>query len=71
MRLMGALGGLDDQELRGTFNGGLGMILVVAPDAADATIEHLTGDGIKAAVVGDVVTADSLAGARYAEGSLR
>jgi phosphoribosylformylglycinamidine cyclo-ligase len=71
MRLMGALGGLDDQELRGTFNGGLGMILVVAPDAADAVIEHLTADGIKAAVVGDVVTADSLGGARYAEGSLR
>jgi phosphoribosylformylglycinamidine cyclo-ligase len=71
MRLMGALGGLDDQELRGTFNGGLGMILVVAPDAADAAIEHLSADGIKAAVVGDVVTADSLGGARYAEGSLR
>ena len=29
MRLFGALGGLDDVELRATFNGGLGMIAVV------------------------------------------
>ena len=29
MRLLGALGGLDDAELRATFNGGLGMVVVV------------------------------------------
>ena len=28
MRLFGALGGLDDEELRATFNGGLGMVAV-------------------------------------------
>ena len=33
MRLFGALGGLDDEELRATFNGGLGMVVVV-PRAA-------------------------------------
>jgi phosphoribosylformylglycinamidine cyclo-ligase len=71
MRLMAALGGLDDEELRGTFNGGLGMIVVVSPGAAGATLERLTQDGITAAVVGEVVTADSLGGARYAEGALR
>ena len=71
MRLMAALGGMDEEELRGTFNGGLGMIVVVSPDAADATIDRLTADGITAAVVGEVVTADSLGGARYAEGPLR
>jgi len=68
---MAALGGLDDEELRGTFNGGLGMIVIVSPGAADATIDNLTADGITAAVVGEVVTADSLVGARYAEGALR
>jgi len=62
---------MDDEELRGTFNGGLGMIVVVSPEAADATIERLTADGITAAVVGEVVTTDSLGGARYAEGALR
>ena len=71
MRLMAALGGMDDEELRGTFNGGLGMIVVVSPEAADATIERLTADGITAAVVGEVVTAGSLGGARYVEGALR
>jgi phosphoribosylformylglycinamidine cyclo-ligase len=71
MRLMAALGGMDEEELRGTFNGGLGMIAVVSRDAADATIDRLTADGITAAVVGEVVTTDSLGGARYAEGALR
>jgi phosphoribosylformylglycinamidine cyclo-ligase len=71
MRLMAALGGMDEEELRGTFNGGLGMILVVSPNAAGATIDRLTADGITAAVVGEVVTTDSLGGARYAEGALR
>ena len=71
MRLMAALGGMDDEELRGTFNGGLGMIVVVSPEAADATIERLTADGITAAAVGEVVTTESLGGARYAEGALR
>jgi phosphoribosylaminoimidazole (AIR) synthetase len=33
MRLFGALGGLDDDELRATFNGGLGMALVLPPGA--------------------------------------
>jgi phosphoribosylaminoimidazole (AIR) synthetase len=67
MRLMGALGGLADDELRGTFNGGLGMIVVVSPGAAPATIERLAVDGIRAAVVGSVVPVAELDGARYAE----
>jgi phosphoribosylformylglycinamidine cyclo-ligase len=70
MRLMSALGGLDDEELRSTFNGGLGMVVVVSAEAADATIDRLAADGIRSAVVGEVVTADSLGGARYAEGPL-
>ena len=41
MRLLGALGGMEDDELRATFNGGLGMIVVVAPDAVGSTIATL------------------------------
>ena len=36
MRLLGAIGGLEDDELRATFNGGLGMVVVVPAAAADA-----------------------------------
>jgi len=70
MRLMGALGGLADEELRGTFNGGLGMVVVLPPAAAQATIDCLAADGIQAAVVGLVVPVDELDGLRYAEGPI-
>ncbi len=70
MRLFGALGGLDDNELRSTFNGGLGMIAIVAqPDVAAATAAFAR-QGVDACMVGEVVAAASLHGARYAEGAL-
>jgi phosphoribosylformylglycinamidine cyclo-ligase len=70
MRLVGALGGLGDDEIRATFNGGLGMVVVVAPSAIDATVTALRDAGIEAAVVGEVVATDRLGGARYAEGAI-
>jgi phosphoribosylformylglycinamidine cyclo-ligase len=73
MRLMGALGGLEDDELRATFNGGLGMIVVTPPDAAtvSALLASFARDGIEAAIVGEVVASGDTGGARYAEGPLR
>ncbi|MBA2721100.1 MAG: phosphoribosylformylglycinamidine cyclo-ligase [Chloroflexi bacterium] len=68
VRLVGALGGLDDAELRATFNGGLGMIAVVPPAAVAAALAALAGQGIAATVVGEVVPADG--GLRYVEGPL-
>ncbi|MEA2675581.1 MAG: phosphoribosylformylglycinamidine cyclo-ligase [Chloroflexota bacterium] len=65
MALLGALGGLEDGELRATFNGGLGMVVVVAPEAV-AALEVALPDAI---LVGEVVAASEL-GARYAEGRL-
>jgi phosphoribosylformylglycinamidine cyclo-ligase len=70
MRLFGALGGLDELELRSTFNGGLGMIAVVAPEAATLTIDTLAAHGVAAVVVGEVVEADAIGGARYQEAAL-
>jgi phosphoribosylformylglycinamidine cyclo-ligase len=70
MRLFGALGGLDDQELRATFNGGIGMVLVVPPTAIPAAIGALGEHGIEAIVVGEVIEADSTDGVRYIEGGL-
>ena len=66
MALLGALGGIEDAELRATFNGGIGMVIVVAPEAVAALREALPD----AILVGEVVAAAELGG-RYAEGRLR
>jgi phosphoribosylformylglycinamidine cyclo-ligase len=65
MGLVGALGGIEDAEIRATFNGGLGMVVVVPPEALPAAIAALPG----AMLAGEVVDAAEL-GARYAEGRL-
>ncbi len=62
MRLFGALGGLDDVELRATFNGGIGMALVVAPEAVETATAALP----TAIPIGIVAPAASLGG-RYVE----
>jgi len=66
LELMAALAGMDGPELRATFNGGLGMVLVTDPVAAPAILEALPD----AIVVGEVDEAAVLGG-RYVEGSLR
>jgi len=70
MRLIGELGAITDPELRATFNGGLGMIVVVPPDAVAPAIASLAHDGLAAWLVGEVAPVDELGG-RYAEGALR
>jgi phosphoribosylformylglycinamidine cyclo-ligase len=69
-RLFGALGGLDDAELRATFNGGLGMVLVVPPAAISPALRTLEAHEVPAVVVGVVVEVEALDGARYVEGRL-
>jgi phosphoribosylformylglycinamidine cyclo-ligase len=66
LTLIGALGGLQGFELRATFNGGLGMIVVVAPSAEPALRKALP----EAVLAGEVIAATEL-GARYAEGALQ
>lgn len=70
MRLIGALGGMDDVELRATFNGGLGMVAIVPAEAVPLAIAALAEHGVEALPVGDVVEAATVAGARYVEGPL-
>ena len=70
MRLFGALGGIEDDELRATFNGGLGMVVFVARDAVAATIDELARDGIAAWPVGEVTTVGGHDRERYVEGPL-
>jgi phosphoribosylformylglycinamidine cyclo-ligase len=70
MQLIGALGGLGDDEVRATFNGGVGMVVVVPPAAIHATLTAIRAEGIAADVVGEVVVTDRQGGARYAEGAI-
>jgi phosphoribosylformylglycinamidine cyclo-ligase len=70
MRLFGALGGIEEDELRATFNGGLGMVVIVAREAVATTLGTLANDGVEAAVVGEVAALDEL-GRRYVEEPLR
>ena len=69
MGLFGALGGLQDDELRATFNGGLGMVAAIEPAAVPSAIAALARAGIESLVVGEVVTAGELDGRRYVEAS--
>lgn len=66
MWLFAALGGLEEAEVRATFNGGVGMVVVVAPEAA-ASMPAAFPDAV---LVGEVAPVDRL-GARYVEGLLR
>jgi phosphoribosylformylglycinamidine cyclo-ligase len=68
VRLIGALAGLDDAELRATFNAGIGMTVVVAPAAVPVTLAAFADQGIGARVIGEVAPADG--GPRYVEGPL-
>ena len=70
MRLVAALGGLADDEIRATFNGGVGMVVVVAPAAIDAALTAIRAEGVAADVVGAVVPVERLCGARYGEGAI-
>jgi phosphoribosylformylglycinamidine cyclo-ligase len=70
MQLFGALGGLDEEELRATFNGGLGMIAIVPPADIAAATEAFAEQGMAASVVGEVVEAANTDGRRYVEGAL-
>ncbi len=67
MRVLGALGGIADAELRATFNAGLGMVMVVPAEAATVAVGLATARGIPAWVVGEVVEAAGIGGRRYVE----
>jgi phosphoribosylformylglycinamidine cyclo-ligase len=69
MRLIARAAGIDDLELRATFNGGLGMIAVVAGDAVGQAIASLATSGIPAWLVGEVAPIEMLGG-RYTEGAI-
>jgi phosphoribosylformylglycinamidine cyclo-ligase len=52
------LGGIDAAEMATTFNLGIGMVLVVAPDAVDGIVADARAGGLDAATIGTVQDAD-------------
>jgi phosphoribosylformylglycinamidine cyclo-ligase len=70
MRYLGSVGAIGDAELRATFNGGLGMTLVVPAEAAVRTVALAEARGVPAWIVGLVVEAASIGGRRYVEEGL-
>jgi phosphoribosylformylglycinamidine cyclo-ligase len=67
MARMASLAGLDGPEMRATFNGGIGMALVVEPRAASAAIELLAQRGQEAWIIGEVVPVEVTGPSRYRE----
>jgi phosphoribosylformylglycinamidine cyclo-ligase len=65
MRVIAALGGLEDEEVRATFNGGIGMVVIVEPGVAAALEAALP----EAVLMGEVVPVGE-AGRRYVEAPL-
>jgi phosphoribosylformylglycinamidine cyclo-ligase len=53
--LIQAKGRIDDVEMEATFNMGVGMFAVVSSDDADRAMAYLTGRGIEAWQVGEVI----------------
>jgi len=53
-----AAGQVDEHDMFATFNMGVGMVLVVAADAADRVLDSLRASGTQAFVIGDVVAGD-------------
>jgi phosphoribosylformylglycinamidine cyclo-ligase len=56
--LVGSLGAVAQDELERTFNMGVGMVALVAPDAADAAVTLLAARGAAAWIAGEVVPGD-------------
>jgi phosphoribosylformylglycinamidine cyclo-ligase len=71
--VIGALGSVAGAELRATFNGGLGMLMVVPAGTGivAAVLAAVDEAGTPGTVVGEVDDLTSLDGARYAEAPLR
>jgi phosphoribosylformylglycinamidine cyclo-ligase len=66
MRLIAALARIADEEVRATFNGGIGMACVVDPAALAPALAWLDAAGVTAWPIGRVEVASG--GRRYREG---
>jgi phosphoribosylformylglycinamidine cyclo-ligase len=63
-RFIERVGEIAQSDLEATFNMGVGMVAVVAPDSADEALRLLAGRGLRCWVCGSVVPANSRGGPR-------
>ncbi len=61
--LLARLGNVPKQEMRRTFNMGIGYILVAGPDNSDKILEYLSGNGYDCYIIGKLLAATE--GVRY------
>lgn len=64
---VGRAAGMNGEEMRATFNCGIGFAVIVDRDAAAAVIGHLEGQDVDAWQIGEVRPVDELGGSRYVE----
>lgn len=50
-------GNISDTEMRRTFNDGIGFVLIVAPEQADAIAASLLSQGLEARIIGEIASA--------------
>jgi phosphoribosylformylglycinamidine cyclo-ligase len=67
MERIGRLAGLGGPELRATFNGGIGMALVVGRAEASDVLRLLGSRGQEAWIIGEVVPVSETGSTRYRE----
>ena len=60
-QLLRAKGGVDDAELYQVFNMGIGMVLIVAADKADAALRFIRAQQQKAWLIGEVIRGTGIA----------
>jgi phosphoribosylformylglycinamidine cyclo-ligase len=56
MEFMARMGEVSQSALERTWNAGVGMVAVVAPEVADLTLRSLAARGMKAWIAGEVVS---------------
>ncbi|MBR2471738.1 MAG: phosphoribosylformylglycinamidine cyclo-ligase [Clostridia bacterium] len=52
--IMSEMGGITEKDMYNTFNMGIGMIMAVRPEIADAVVKELEAQGEKAYIIGEV-----------------
>jgi phosphoribosylformylglycinamidine cyclo-ligase len=67
IRVVAALGGLSDSQMRAIFNAGVGMALVVEEDAVEPALDSLARRGLAAWRIGRVVRESEAGPGRYGE----
>ena len=70
IRLVAALAGQDDVEMRATFNAGIGMVVVVGAERVVAAMDAFGTEGLEPVVIGEVVARQGASTARYLEGPI-